>query len=367
MDLACKYAPLVNARRLLLKHVPTSKWYAVLGIMSQACVLGASCHRFVTEDGREYWKLNVDSDSETWCVLAIVDLDQWKGARFYWSAPLDQYCDPPVGRMSVATGGCIVIRVEQPLDSLIRTAARCAFHDLGHGDVVALATAIEIEVPREGSLFNVLWSLIQRVLECTDAAVLEILRSRLIKEKKPRANKFADFGDLADVFTMEEKKAFKKLQEEEEKEKKTRKTFLSKWVAKKKEVRDAAAAAAGARAPAQKGRGRGRRGKAGNGAEPPHDDIDLVRAQRRASLPDGSLEQVALARLCPPRTHIWNNWRQGAWRIVMAGYPGDTESWAEHGRTEAGLVLLARWCRQWLEDSSLTEADCPHAGLLEAR
>ena len=179
------------------------------------------------------------------------------------------------------------------------------------------------------------------------------------------ARRFKQIGDLKDILSQGDAKESNKLDQEQEEMKQELKSFKAQWRAKRKQIREEKQARAKAAA-----KPRARRGARNQGAAPPEqppalDDIDEVRMRRRAGLPHGTLEQSDLASRCPPGASIWNNWRGGAWRILVPGYGGDNESWREHGWTNAGLKLVARWWRTWLEDHGMPMSDCPVDGLLD--
>lgn len=338
MEAIHRYTPLMRGLRLIVQqNVVSEAWFVALGIISDCCPIAIPLIKCeVGTAGACYWALDLVGDPKYgWRPLVCKSLDDWVGAQFVLASPEWQACQEPRGRWLESTGGGVIVLASvNPVEPLIRVAARAAFDDIGATALQVIASGVGIALAPAGEFFDLLFSFVQQVFELDDAATLRFLKQRTINIRN-NLKALEHFGHLADVMAQDEKKGHTQLKEDESRGENLRKSCKAKWKAKRVMAK-AAIAAAKAKAKATKTKKAG----AAEPAEPPVlDDIALVRARVRPYLPDTTIKQHEAKELLPPRCNAWNNWRGQAWCIHLVGHPRVSELWCHWGMT----ALFSCW------------------------
>ena len=216
--------------------------------------------------------------------------------------------------------------------------------------MIALASEFDIEVPKKGEVFDILWVLAQKMLGVDDDQLLLILKQRTFTDYHNHEKQLKQFDAFKDILTADEREALDKLQTGASSGAEDLKAFKEKWGAKRDALLEAT--------PKMKV-------KKGKALGAPLTDIEEVCMRAKAKLPTNAVSQQEAAAFLPPGASIWKSWRGESWSAHLPPSPRDSEPWAIHGRDGAGFTLTARLWRQWLADRDMPDEDCPVADLLQ--
>ena len=370
------YTALLRGHRMVIQNKEDNNWYLVTGVVSDCFPVCVPLQRHAPTFNDSYFTLLAPEHASELPRLVIDNPRNWLASTFVWASPLRQLVGCPSGALLRSTQKRIVMLLTGRLEDLHLYAARCAFWDLSQSAVFAVASRLDMAVPRNVDFFEYLFALVKMILKCDDEEVLRVLQQRTRNRKKHEGSsssrQLKHFEDLKDVLTQDETKAHKDLKHNSEAGDIAAKSFKDKWSVRrnafreqKKKAHEEAAAKAAPVPPAKKKSKSGAAVAIAVPAPPlPLDPIDQVRSRARAALPVGTVEQGQLRSMLPPGCSIWNNWRGEAWCAHLSGHTRDSEPWVEHGRDGAAYTLLARLWRQWLKDQDMPDTECPISGLL---
>ena len=200
MEAVIIFTPLLRGQRLLVKNIHNAQWYVILGTLSDCCAVGVSALQATTRDGRVFWEFALGGDMQNdWAVIPVVDPRHWEAVHFEWASPLWQHVQAPDGSFIDATGGRIVMVGRRAPEPLLVVAARGAFWDIAASSLLDIANRSGYgELPQHSHLFDLLWAFIQKVLNCADVELLQILK---IRTSNPRDDlkKLEQFEEFKEV------------------------------------------------------------------------------------------------------------------------------------------------------------------------
>ena len=250
----------------------------------------------------------------------------------------------------------------------LKLAASHAFWSLSRTWLVSYCDAFDIEIDTLGTLFEILWAMVAKILDLDDDDA--IMASLLTRTQAPVAEQMQMFEDLGTYSKELDKEAYSEFLKEKSRlvaDRSEAKEFKRAYKAKAWDLREKRAVAAKAKAkaaPKAAGRGRGR-GR-GRGVDPLHEEKQKANIEKYV---DGAhpLTQADLARICPPRSGIWNNWKRAAWCGHVKPYSRFKVDWSDGGRVLSGFECVREMWRQHFD--LLSEEDvkgaCPIEGLFD--
>ena len=339
-------------QRMLVRLKPDPKfdrghgWFFVLGRCSAACHFGFPARR-KTFSGtiQDYFEFDT-SEKEPWHPIVLSDYKEWEVLTYEWASPYHQW----LLHRDAAEVQPLQARVRaMPLrgkTTLLQAAARVAFGKQSKSWLVDIAVELHCEVDKTASLFSVLWTLVQFVLEIPDDEVLPIVHLRVKSSGRHddvSASQVTQIEGFRDHFTKDEQKMVQQQEEAETSAKKTRSSMLDEYKAMKTAVREAKAALA---APKKKAK-----------AKKEEDPLKMLKVL--AAVPPGSITQTELKQMLPPGAFVWNNWKGGAWCCHVEGHQRFSAPWLRFGHRDAALHCAREAWRMYLDDCERPLTDCP--------
>ena len=200
----------------------------------------------------------------------------------------------------------------------------------------------ELEVDGSGfskkSEFEVVFALVQKVLECTDEETMGIVALRLAHKSKATSSGAAELLALDEGLDLVDKNERQELQREQ-------KEAANDKAAEEAFMRDFRLART-----SMLGKGEGRR------------------APKKTALPPGEITQQQIRHLCPDEAHVWRNNARNGWSGHCQPFARTSALAESHGGSsrEALLVALRVLWEQHLLLRGLPKSACRVKGLFDS-
>ena len=171
-------------------------------------------------------------------------------------------------------------------ETLPMMASRRAFEGLSKSWMIEFAKLVDCEVSSGDHVWDVLWTLVHKYQQCSDDAMLEIMRHACYPDSQRSHERVLQECELVrDTMTKDERKTFDDAAKLSRVGSDERKELLKKFKIKRKEIRERRNA----------GKGRGGKGKRGRGGKRPFDP--LGRHKVLALVPEDAITQGQLKQL----------------------------------------------------------------------
>ena len=363
LDEMVVYSALLQGSDMLVRDLRTGidgSWRFVLTELSPSCHLGwnACCVQYEGYTDVAY-KFEGSASTPFWHPLMVDDPERWEVLPYARRSPLYQRLRWPKAPQTSIANACIMACPTTKPTSLLRFSAQQAFGDLPRPWLLQFAKVRSIETHAADTLFDILWTIVRETLKpIDDDDLLHIMKLRTIRSSlRSVGAELLDVDELRDMMTKDEIQQHAKQKEDHESHETHRRDFKAAYKEKKRKVGElkiAALAKAKAKCKAK-----------AKAAPNPAEDA-LKRLKALAMVPADAILQPQAARMCPPRGHIWNNWKGAAWCGHLPPYARISSLWAVYGHREACLTVLRAMWRRWLADNEMAIERCPVAGLFDA-
>lgn len=295
------------------------------------------------------------------CVhyLPVVSFHDWQAIRYTWRSPLSQWLQFPGARAGWPSWHIRAFPVDgETWQPLAAVCAKAGFWAIGMDKLGKLASHLGVCIEAGSKAVHVCKKLITFVLQCSEEEALQYMSNRLEcmnREIGEGAEMLIMLDEESGAIDEDEKREFKNAERKSKTRKDVYEDFVHGWCEEKKQV-TAAVAKAAAKAQSKSGAR-----KAGGRK----DEETGPRVSPYPPVPSGMLTQEQCKSLCPPRSYIWRGLSNGSWQCHLPPWPRGHFSWSQYGANEAALEALRYLWRCHLREQSLSEAECPVAGLFD--
>ena len=342
---------LVQSMTLVVRHTTHKAWFFVLGQASSETVFGwpAQCHEH-GEGGKIHFTLGSCSNIEEIPFLCVLDEESWEGYFFEWLAPASQVAQH---NLSMSCVRAFPVWPQGEPKPILQVAASQAFFQLPRTSRTKVAKDIcRLEVPKASSIFELIWMMVQGVLQSSDAETLAIAQLRCCHQRGQDAcqKELYESNECEDLMEQYDKDDLKKARDKAIALEEEVASFKEAYRQKKDQVAPPG--------PAAKRAARGRPMKGAAASSTAHEFVP-----RPFPTDARSIEQQEAKLFLPPNSFIWRSWRIASW---IGRYP----PYGTHQATMLGTscegalkeVLKAVWM-DWLKDHNLDTSACTVEGL----
>lgn len=196
-----------DAKHVLIRNrVHGGRWYFVLGQVkgTASCVWPAEVSGIPGTDQVAFVP-SVADDAKRMHFATIVRLEDWDAIPYEWRSPLWQWALHPAcqGEFRSCRPGAAQVRAVPvaEADTLLRTAARFAFWHFNATQCRQIGTYVGVSMPPAGSsLFDVVFTIVQEVLQLSDADSLLVTAARF-GHVEPDLN-YDEFIELDEAYQL---------------------------------------------------------------------------------------------------------------------------------------------------------------------
>lgn len=166
-------------------------WYLVVGLVLLAAVLWPL--RIRSENGMEFAYFKETEVLKELLLKPVVDFSEWEVRPSQWLSPLELFVR---GKKKIALkwAGVCAVRLSMPV-LLLRHCASFAFWDMTQRQVKMLCEQDFPDISTKVPFFDLLLSVIIRILACSEAAALTILEKRALRRGQDAVEEAAILND----------------------------------------------------------------------------------------------------------------------------------------------------------------------------
>jgi hypothetical protein len=282
--------------------------------------------------------------------ITVTSLDCWEARPISVLSPLGQLHKAHEVGSNEHPSSTIVIVCAGPVQPFISVAAKSAFWSLTHAFLKKLAGHLEIDVRAGASLFQLLFTMVDGLVDGNEEEILDIISKRLgeVDGSDIGFDDILELDDAAVCLDENDRKVANDEQTTSRSLSKSHAAMLDEWVTKKtKSVKKRNKAEAQAKA---------RNSRASGSRQ--------VRQPARRHLPPCDLQQVSLKPFCPPGGFIWKGNKSRNWNSHYKPFKRFSVTRAVEGmRGSAIKVLQDMWNKHAVLNDLKMPRDCPVDGV----
>lgn len=331
-----------GAHQLVVKRKDSSDWFFPRVHWSDSAVLAVPA-KMVSLVGSPSMCWMVDMEkARTPHYLAVWDLSEWEGSVYAWHSWNWQEL-----HLSSSEGLDPALRAfaKSPIDDLRRVLAKEAFFDMSVTNIKRFATNFGYQVGAAVGVFDVVFIVVQKVLQTSDAETLEICRKRLARteSKGEWCEELVQLDDASELLERQDQPAVAQERAAAVKATMEAADLKKQYSTKHKEiaVREKKAAAGRAKKPKKAER------------------ITIP------AWPEKDVDMAAARACCPKGGHIWASQRFGNWQAHYEPHARVSRAWSKYGYTNALNECLKYLWTKHSERFNIPIAELPVDGLFD--
>lgn len=276
-------------------------------------------------------------------LVAVLDFDDWESFRFDFKSWAWQCDRLPAGSRRDMKAAVRPFRCS-PVDTILKNCARVAWFRLQKSDLAGVCDMLGIDMKKTGNLFDLLFMLTQRVLECSEQEPLDMMTGRFADMMQAsshsseilsvdEAARTLDENDREELATVKEKATARAMELE---------SFKQAYTKRQRQCGGTMATAA-------------RRVKKD------YKGPKTLEALNRDHIGQNIIKQYFLA-----GSSVWRARRTNSWNARFLQFPVRSCKDTAWGGEMGAIRELLKFCWQWcLTCEGLEEKHCPIKGLLD--
>lgn len=238
---------------------------------------------------------------------------------------------------------------------LAEAAARSSWWALDLSALRTIASHLNIDVPREADLLEVLVAMTEQTLGIGEERALQLVGHRAVHADSADTclGDLLEVGEAASVLVPDDEEVLRHEQEATRRSGAAKREFveLYKKHVQQRQARHSAASASGA-------------GSRSRGAAPR--PKPLPKALRPREMPGSActLPQAQMKLLMPPDSFLWKSTWSGSWCARVPPMKQVSRSWNRYGEEGAAKRVISLAWLHWCQLQGKPISDCPVKGLL---